>query len=171
GTVQLLSVSQANSSRIKLKMPREAADKVVAGFERHDPMLTAFLDDFSFLRVEREQPASGTRRPTSDVSEKGLETLIIRHMTGVDGLSIPTNAPAENPNSAGSGYFAGSPKDYDRAHALDVAQLFAFLNVTQPDAFKKLGMVDASDPKDINRLKILARLSSEIGKRGVIDVL
>ena len=32
-------------------------------------------------------------------------------------------------------------------------------------------MADASDPKDINRLKFLARLSGEIGKRGVIDVL
>ena len=33
-------------------------------------------------------------------------------------------------------------------------------------------MVDPDDPKDINRLKFLARLSSELGsKRGVIDVL
>ena len=32
-------------------------------------------------------------------------------------------------------------------------------------------MADAGDPKDINRLKFLARLSAEIGKRGVIDVL
>src|SRR5581483_655486 len=150
--VQVLSVSQANSTRVRLRMPRDAADKLVAGFERHDPLLTAFLDDFSLMRVEREQPAAGARRATADVSEKGLETLIIRHMTGVDGLSIPANAPAERPNPAGSGYFAGSPRDFDRAHALDVAQLFAFLSVTQPDAFKKLGMVDASDPRDINRL-------------------
>ena len=34
-----------------------------------------------------------------------------------------------------------------------------------------LAMADANDPKDINRLKFLARLSGEIGKRGVIDVL
>ncbi|BFU91378.1 MAG: hypothetical protein NTAFB01_25650 [Nitrospira sp.] len=50
-------------------------------------------------------------------------------------------------------------------------QLFAFQLATQPEAFKKLAMADANDPKDINRLKFLARLSSEIGKRGVIDVL
>ena len=50
-------------------------------------------------------------------------------------------------------------------------QLFAFLRATQPEAFKKLAMADANDPKDINRLKFLARLSAEIGKRGVIDVL
>lgn len=43
-----------------------------------------------------------------------------------------------------------------------------FLCVTQPEAFKKLAMAD--DTKDINRLKFLARISSEISKRGVIDV-
>ena len=75
------------------------------------------------------------------------------------------------PPYGGTGYIAGSAKDYDRAHALDVPQLFAFLRATQPEAFKKLAMADANDPKDINRLKFLARLSSEIGKRGVIDVL
>jgi type I restriction enzyme R subunit len=71
----------------------------------------------------------------------------------------------------GTGYLAGSPKDYDRAHALDVHQLFAFLRATQPEAFKKLAMQDANDAKDINRIKFLTRLSSEIGKRGVVDVL
>lgn len=32
-------------------------------------------------------------------------------------------------------------------------------------------MQDAHDAKDINRIKFLTRLSSEIGKRGVVDVL
>src|SRR5260221_3633589 len=32
-------------------------------------------------------------------------------------------------------------------------------------------MADESDQKDINRLKFLARLSTEIGKRGIIDVI
>ena len=106
---------------------------------------------------------------TTDTSEKGLETLIMRHMTGADGLAVTPGSVAEKPDATGTGYFAGSPKDYDRAQALDVPQLFAFLRATQPEAFKKLAMAD--DPKDINRLKFLARLSSEIGKRGVIDVL
>src|SRR3989338_5457955 len=109
---------------------------------------------------------------TTDTSEKGLETLIMRHMTGVDGLAVMPNVVAEPPAPyGGTGYFAGSAKDYDRAHALDVSQLFAFLRATQPEAFKKLAMADANDPKDINRLKFLGRISAEIGKRGVIDVL
>ena len=108
----------------------------------------------------------------TDTSEKGLETLIMRHMTGADGLGVTPNSVAERqPAYGGTGYTAGSPQDYDRAHALDVAQLFAFLRATQPAAFTKLALKDPNDPKDINRLKLLARLSAEIGKRGVIDVL
>jgi type I restriction enzyme R subunit len=106
---------------------------------------------------------------TTDTSEEGLETLIMGHMTGVDGFAVTPSPVAEKPEATGTGYFAGSPKNYDRAQALDVPQLFAFLRATQPEAFKKLAMAD--DPNDINRLKFLARLSAEIGKRGVIDVL
>ena len=105
----------------------------------------------------------------TNISEAGLESLIVRHMTGTDGLAVAPGAVAERPDVLGAGYFAGSPKDYDRAYAVDVVQLFAFLKTTQPDAFKKLAMTDAAT--DINRLKFLTRLSGEIGKRGVIDMI
>jgi type I restriction enzyme R subunit len=109
---------------------------------------------------------------TTDTSEKGLETLIMRQMTGLDGFAVVPNQVAERPPPyGGTGYTAGSAKDFDRSHALDVPQLFAFLRATQPEAFKKLAMADANDSKDINRFKFLARLSAEIGKRGVIDML
>jgi type I site-specific restriction-modification system R (restriction) subunit len=93
----------------------------------------------------------------------------MRHMTGTDGLSVAESSVGDMPEATGNGYFAGSPKDFDRAVSIDVPQLFAFLRITQPDAFKKLGMIESA--QDINRLKFLTRLSSEIGKRGVIDVL
>jgi type I restriction enzyme R subunit len=109
---------------------------------------------------------------TTDVSEKGLESLIVRHMTGAEGVAVVPGAMPEPPAAyGGTGYLAGNPKEFDRAHALDVAQLFAFLRATQAEAFKKLAMADANDVKDINRLKFLGRLSAEVGKRGVIDVL
>ena len=109
---------------------------------------------------------------TTDVSEKGLETLIMRHMTGTDGLAVPPNSVAQSPAPYGGiGYIAGNAQDYDRAHTLDAPQLFAFLRATQPEAFRKLGMLDPNSHTDINRLKFLTRLSSEIGKRGAIDVL
>ena len=109
---------------------------------------------------------------TTDTTEKGLETILVRYMTGTTGLAVVPNRVAERPPPyGGAGYTAGSPQDYDRAHALDVTQLLAFLRGTQPATFAKLAMTAANDAKDINRLKFLARLSSEIGKRGVIDVL
>jgi type I restriction enzyme R subunit len=108
----------------------------------------------------------------TDISEKGLETLIMHHLTGGDGISVMPNTVAELPPAyGGTGYFAGSAKDYDRVQALDVPQLFAFLSATQSEPFRKLAMADAADPKDLSRLKFLTRLSAEIHNRGVIDVL
>jgi type I restriction enzyme R subunit len=114
----------------------------------------------------------------TDTTEKGLETLIMLHMTGEDGLSAdgavsveetPDVTAAKKAN--GSGWHAGNPSAYDRAHCIDVVQLFAFLHATQPDTLKKLGIGNYRDNKDIVRQKFLVRISSEIGKRGVIDVL
>jgi type I restriction enzyme R subunit len=114
----------------------------------------------------------------TDTTEKGLETLIMRHMTGVDGIFPDGGATIqETPNetaagkAGGSGWHAGQPTNYDRAHCIDVVQLFAFLNVTQPETLAKLNIGNYRDAKDISRQKFLARISSEIGKRGVIDVL
>lgn len=109
----------------------------------------------------------------SDTSEKGLETLIMQYMTGTDGLSsTAAEEAAEAPApTGGSGWLAGDPATYDHAHALDPVPLFAFLQATQPEEFKKLGIANYKDSRDIARLKFFARLSSEIGKHGVIHVL
>ena len=107
---------------------------------------------------------------TTDTSEKGLETVIMRHMTGTDGLDdIPDAVIGAACRLWRHGICGWQAEDYDRVQAVDVPKLFAFLRATQPDSFKKLALTD--DPKDINRLKFFSRLSSEIGKRGVIDVL
>ena len=50
---------------------------------------------------------------STDISEKGLESLIVRHMTGTDGLAVTPGALTEPPEPyGGTGYFAGSAKDY-----------------------------------------------------------
>ena len=110
---------------------------------------------------------------TTDTSEKGLETLIMRHLTGADGLAPAAIDYVADASAlpGGNGWIAGYAEAYDRAHALDPVQLFTFLRITQPDEFKKLDLGDYKNTKDIVRLKFFARLSSEIGKRGVIDVL
>ena len=109
----------------------------------------------------------------TDTSEKGLETLIMRHMTGADGFpSGSREAFAEaKPLAGGSGWFAGSAAAYDREFAVDVEQLFAFLNATQPEEWAKLGIADYKDRKSMARQKFLARLQGEISRRGTMDVL
>ncbi len=85
---------------------------------------------------------------TTDTSEKGLESLIARHMES-------------------TGYVAGSAADYDREYCLDLAQLTAFLRGTQPDVAEasELGIDGPT------RRVLLARIQGEISKRGTIDVL
>jgi type I restriction enzyme R subunit len=70
----------------------------------------------------------------TDTSEKGLETLIMRHMTGTDGLAAGAAGFAAEgaPAKGGSGWFAGNDAAYDREFAVDAEQLFAFLMATQP---------------------------------------
>ena len=49
----------------------------------------------------------------TDTSEKGLEALIVQHMTGTDGLAVPPTDMARPPIPyGGTGYIAGSPYDY-----------------------------------------------------------
>jgi type I restriction enzyme R subunit len=107
----------------------------------------------------------------TDTSEKGLESIIFGYLTGEDGLAVKTGQVAESPLSYGIGYFAGCPKDFSRDYALDLCQLFAFLRTTQPEALARLGDPDFADSKDSKRNKFLTRLSNEVRKRGVIDVL
>ena len=64
-------------------------------------------------------------------------------------------------------YVGGASSDYDKEFALDRKQLFQFLEATQPAAFQSL-CLNVDGPK---RTQFLARLSQEIGKRGVVDVL
>ena len=85
---------------------------------------------------------------TTDTSEKGLEALIVGDLTE-------------------AGWILGDPKDYDREHAVDLAQLRAFLADTQPELAEAL---DLGQPSP-TRLKFLTRLQGEIAKRGTIDTL
>ena len=85
----------------------------------------------------------------TDTTEQGLEAIIERDMLA-------------------RGWIAGDPADYDRVHAVDVPQLRAFLDATQPGLSQALGL-DGGSPAA--RLKFLARLQGQIAERGVIDVL
>src|SRR6266576_4163616 len=106
--------------------------------------------------------------PSTDTSEKGLERLIVEALAGkADAAGAKSGALRETGTPAGVGYVLGDPKDYDRDHAVDLANLLAFLQDTQRKVVETLGL-DTDGPK---RQQFLHRLQGEIAKRGVIDVL
>ena len=85
----------------------------------------------------------------TDKTEKGFETIIVNWLVDQNG------------------YEQGTNDDYNKEYAVDETRLFRFLNDTQPREMAKLG-VNNSDQK---KRQFLNRLSGEIAKRGIIDVL
>lgn len=108
---------------------------------------------------------------STDTSEKGLELLIVRFLTGLTDeqiLKTPLPGVAESPTGyAGAGYLLGRSQDFDRDHAIDVPHLLKFIQETQPRAFEQLGL----GTEGPSRLQFLNRLQGEIAKRGIVDVL
>ena len=106
---------------------------------------------------------------TTDTSEKGLESLIVRYLAG----QTPPQAVPAGTVQAGTGHYAvgayqlGNAADYNRELALDLPKLLAFLQDTQPKAFDTLGLGD----EGTKRTQFLHRLQGEVAKRGVVDVL
>ncbi len=85
----------------------------------------------------------------SNTKENGLETLIVKWLVEQNGYEEGTNA------------------DYNREYAVDETRLFRFLQDTQPKEMDKLGVFKSETKKR----QFLNRLSGEIAKRGIIDVL
>ncbi len=105
----------------------------------------------------------------TDTTERGLERLICTTLTGspCDPDAGPVGEVGERPATYGVGWLCGAPEDYDREYCVDLAQLAAFLRATQAEAAEALDLNQNSP----TRRKFLARLQSEISKRGTIDVL
>ena len=104
---------------------------------------------------------------TTDTSERGLERLICTALTGHPCDPVQPGALRERPPTYAAGWIGGHSQDYDRDHCLDLAQLAAFLKITQPDTADLLNL-DEDTP---TRRKFLARLQGEITRRGTIDLL
>ncbi len=171
--VKVVAVTPSNSSLVRLEMPKDAAERVIFGFQSQDPRLIAFLDEFALSpgsphaakaaygiefsplgpdggikRIETARPASPDKPPVTNVKEEGLESLIVNAMTSF-------------------GWVAGTNADYEREYAVDLAQLATFLEATQEDVATALDL-RTDGP---TRRKFLARLQGEITRRGIIDVL
>ena len=116
--------------------------------------------------------------PATDISEKGLETLIMRHMTGTDGLAPVAEGARRGDarcpfGSQGRRLWLARRqpqglRPHPRARRAAVVPVPAGHPAGDAQETRHCRLRDA---KDINRQKFLARLSNEIGKRGVIDVL
>ncbi|WP_247559761.1 type I restriction endonuclease subunit R [Bradyrhizobium sp. 138] len=160
--VSFVSVSPANSIRVRLLMPPSGAEKIVAGLESQDKNLTAFFEDIPVLRAE-----ISPRAEKADVSERGLETLIVADMTGRKAAAGGGLDENPEPFVGLHNWLLGDPKAYDRAWTVDLVQLRAFIGATQ----QPLVVAFDLDHDSPTRQKFLARLQGEIGKRGAIDVL
>jgi type I restriction enzyme R subunit len=86
---------------------------------------------------------------STDTSEKGLESLVVEAMTSV------------------SGWMQGTAGNYEREYGVDLVQLHAFLQETQPKLLQELELTQDTPA----RRSFLARLQGEITKRGIVDVL
>ena len=105
---------------------------------------------------------------TTDTTERGLERLICKALTG-DPCDPPTGRTVGEPRASygGVGWSAGNRHDYNREYCIDLVQLRTFLNTTQPEAAAALRLTEDGP----TRRRFLARLQREISKRGTIDVL
>lgn len=82
---------------------------------------------------------------STDTSEKGLETLIVESFVSE------------------AGYVRGESSDYDRGHAVDLAQLRGFVSATQPEMAVALHLGEDCSA----RLQFLHRLQGEIARRKI----
>ncbi|MBL6974395.1 MAG: type I restriction endonuclease subunit R [Deltaproteobacteria bacterium] len=105
---------------------------------------------------------------TTDTTESGLERLICTALAG-NPCDPPTAGTVREPVASygGVGWSPGNPHDYEREYCVDLVQLAAFLQATQPEPAESLALNEDGP----TRRKFLARLQGEVSKRGTIDVL
>lgn len=103
----------------------------------------------------------------TDTSERWFEARIVRGLTGIPQPEYNHALEPADFASTHNGYAQGQAGDYNRDVALDVAQLLAFLQATQPKTVETLNL----SADGIQRTQFLHRLQGEIAKRGVVDVL
>ena len=110
------------------------------------------------LNARPETAASSHTLVFTDTTERGLEARI----TAILSAERPESDQADSLT-----WLQGDPAYYDRDNCVDLNQLAAFMNATQPEVAAALSL-DNDNP---TRRQFLARLKREIRNRGIIDVL
>lgn len=189
--VTLISVTQANSSRVRLELPHEAAESLIAGFQAQDPRLAAFMAEFT----NTSEPQRGIIvRPNAQLA------IIQLRSTNNEALGLPPGqellpalgilrieaSTAEQTTGqrytdtseagletlifesmTGFGWLPGQSADYNQNYALDLTQLRLFLEATQPNQAASFDLANDSP----SRRAFLARIQGEITRLGIIEVL
>ena len=83
------------------------------------------------------------------MNEEAFESLITNYLTDTHGYDL------------------GQSSDYDKTYGLDLARMEAFLRATQAELVAASRIFDSLP----NRRKFFERVSEEVTKRGVVDVL
>src|SRR5205814_8807917 len=139
----LITVAPSSSSLIRLEMPRNAAERLIRGFQAEDPRLVSFFDEFAHTQdgiklIETARPTSPEKPPVTNVKEEGLESLIVSAMTNF-------------------GWLTGDNSDYEREYAVDLRQLAEFIEKTQEETAAGLDLrIDGPQ-----RRRFLAQLQGE----------
>ena len=103
--------------------------------------------------------------------EDAIEAALLRH--GPDEIAaVPAGVADEPPPYGGpdmrpGGYRRRRAEDYDRARCLLSRDVLDFVQATQPKQWQRLSQHHGTESKE----RFLKRLSSEIGRRGALDVL
>ena len=111
---------------------------------------------------------------TTDISERAFEEAIecalLRYGPDAgpgDTTTVRESLPAFGDQPTPGGYLRRLPEDYDRGLCLIPSDVVDFLLATQPKEWEKLKQYHGADVKP----RFLGRLSSEIARRGALDVL
>jgi type I restriction enzyme R subunit len=118
--VKVISVTTTNSCRVRLELPRRGAEALIEGYQSRDPRLFSFLAEVggesTVMRIEAAAPERAVVASRTDVSEKGLETLIVSNMVAGCTSASDGLAPKERTSA-----YSGTQR---------VAQFRAHLNFT-----------------------------------------
>ena len=106
---------------------------------------------------------------TTDTTERGLEDLICWDLVGESVVDAENDGSSLNDRAAvfGAGWKMGDSRDYNAEYCVDLMQLTAFLEETQPEVAATLDLDNDSN----TRRQFLSRLQGEVNKRGTIEVL
>lgn len=51
--IKIISVTLTNSSKVRIELPSDAVERLIAGFNSNDPLLKAFLEDIELIAIEK----------------------------------------------------------------------------------------------------------------------